>query len=137
MQGICGGASSGLVQPFGPFRSFACVYVHGFLAVLALHSAAPFELALALGDLHYPSGVIAPPTAHDLTAVCATGRLIADAASSAQGTYTGKSRKALAGLKKKSTTNFSVVPPYKVVAKLKSIFLLLSFLKPSTTIAAY
>lgn len=105
LQGICGGASSGLVQPFGPFRSFACVYVHGFLAVLALHSAAPFELALALGDLHYPSGVIAPPTAHDLTAVCATGRLIADAASSAQGTCTGKSRKALAGFKKKKISN--------------------------------
>lgn len=72
------------------------MYVYGLLAVLALHSAAPFELALTLGDLHYSSCVIAPPTAHDLTAICASGGLIADAASSAQGTCTDKSRKGLA-----------------------------------------
>lgn len=89
-------ASSGLVQPFGPFGSFTCVYVYSLLAVLALHSAAPFEFAFALGNLHYSSGVIAPPTAHDLTAICTTRGLIADAASSTQGTCTGKSRKGLA-----------------------------------------
>lgn len=95
IQGGCGGASSGLVQPLGPFGGFARVYVHGLLAVLTLHGAAPFELAFALGDLLDSRGVVAPPTAHDLTAVCATGRLIADTASGAQGACTCKRREAL------------------------------------------
>lgn len=64
--------SSGLVQPLSSFGGFARVYVHSFLAVLTLHSAAPFELALALGDLLDPRGVVAPATAHDLTAISAT-----------------------------------------------------------------
>lgn len=63
------GVSSGLVQPLGSFGGFARVYVHGLLTVLTLHGAAPFELALALGDLLDSGGVVAPPTAHDLTAV--------------------------------------------------------------------
>ncbi len=64
--------SSGLVQPLGSFGGFARVYVHSFFTVLALHGAAPFELALAFGDLLDSRGVIAPPTAHDLTAICAS-----------------------------------------------------------------
>lgn len=79
-------ASSGLVQPFCSFGGFARVYVHSFLTVLALHSAAPFELALALVDLLDSRGVVATPTAHDLTAVRAPGRLIADPSGRAQGT---------------------------------------------------
>lgn len=66
------GESSGLVQPFGTFGGFASVYVHSFLTVLALHSTAPSELALTLGDLLDSRGVVAPPAAHDLTAVGAT-----------------------------------------------------------------
>lgn len=67
-----GEVTSGLVQPLCSFRGLACVYVHGFLTVLTLHSTAPFELALALGDLLHSGGVIATPTAHDLTAICTT-----------------------------------------------------------------
>lgn len=77
--------SSGLVQPFGAFRCLARVYVHGLLAVLTLHGAAPFKLALTLGDLLDSGGVVAPPTAHDLAAVRASRRLVADAPSCAQG----------------------------------------------------
>ena len=65
------GVSSGLFQPFSSFGGFARVYVHSFLTVLTLHGAAPFELALTLGDLLDSRGVVAPPTAHDLTAICA------------------------------------------------------------------
>lgn len=54
------------------------MYVHSLLTVLALHRTAPFEFALALGDLLDSGGVVATPTAHDLTAVCATRCLIAD-----------------------------------------------------------
>lgn len=63
------GVSSGLVQPFGSFGGLARMYVYSFLAVLTLHSAAPFELALTLGDLFDSGGVVAPPAAHDLAAV--------------------------------------------------------------------
>lgn len=77
--------SSGLVQPFCPFRGLARVYVHGLLAVLTLHCAAPFKLALTLGDLLHSCGVVAPPAAHDLAAVRATRCLVADAPSCAQG----------------------------------------------------
>lgn len=83
LQGAEGGVSSGLVQPFGSFGRFARVYVHSFLAVLTLHGAAPFELALTLGDLLDSRGVVAPPAAHDLTAVCAARCLIADSPSCA------------------------------------------------------
>lgn len=77
--------SSGLVQPFGALRGLARVHVHGLLAVLALHGAAPFKLALTLGDLLHSRGVVAPPAAHDLAAVRAARRLVADAPSCAQG----------------------------------------------------
>lgn len=82
---MCAAPSSGLVQPFGAFRGLARVYVHGLLAVLTLHGAAPFKLALTLGDLLHSRGVVAPPAAHDLAAVCAARRLVADAPSCAQG----------------------------------------------------
>lgn len=68
---MCACVSSGLIQPLCSFRCLAGVYVHSLLAVLALHGAAPFELALALGDLLDSRGVVATPTAHDLAAVCA------------------------------------------------------------------
>lgn len=64
-----GGVSSGLVQPVGSLGGLARVYVHGLLAVFALDSAAPFELALAFGDPLHPSGVVSSPAAHDLAAV--------------------------------------------------------------------
>lgn len=54
------------------------MYVHSFLAVLTLHGTAPFELALTLGDLLDSRRVIAPPTAHDFTAICSTRSLVAD-----------------------------------------------------------
>lgn len=50
----------------------ARVHVHHFLAVLALHRAAPLELALTLGDTFDAHGVVASSTAHDLTAVGAS-----------------------------------------------------------------
>lgn len=84
--GSVGGVSSGLVQPFSSFGSLARVYVYSFLTVLTLHRAAPLELALALGDLLDSRGVVATPTAHDLTAVCAARCLIADPSGCAQGT---------------------------------------------------
>lgn len=77
--------SSGLVQPFGTFRGLARVYIHRLLAVLTLHGAAPFKLALTLGDLLHSGGVVAPPTAHYLAAVRAARRLVADAPGCAQG----------------------------------------------------
>lgn len=80
--------ASGLIQPLRSFRGLACVYVHSLLAVLTLHGTAPFELALALGDLLDSSGVVATPTAHDLAAVSATWCLIADPSSCAQGPCT-------------------------------------------------
>lgn len=64
-----GGVSSGLVQPFGSFRGFARVYVHCLFTVLTLHGTAPFEFALALGNLLDSRGVVASSTAHDLTAI--------------------------------------------------------------------
>lgn len=79
-------ATSGLVQPLCSLRGLACVYVHSLLAVLALHRAAPFELALTLCDLHDSGGVVASPAAHDLTAVRAPWCLVADPPSGAQRT---------------------------------------------------
>lgn len=76
---------SGLVQPLGSLGGLARVYVDGLLAVLTLHGAAPPELALALGDLLDPRGVVASPAAHDLAAVGAARRLVADPARRAQG----------------------------------------------------
>lgn len=61
----------GYVQPVGSLVGLAGVNVHHVLAVFTLHSAAPLELALTLGDTFDTHSVIAPPTAHDLTAVCA------------------------------------------------------------------
>lgn len=75
----------GYVQPIGSLVGLAGVNVHHFLAVFTLHSAAPFELALTLGNTFDTHGVVAPPTAHDLTAVCASGRLVANSACCAQG----------------------------------------------------
>lgn len=76
--------SSGLVQPIGAFWGLARVHVHGLLAVLTLHGAAPFKLALTLGDLLNSRGVVTPAAAHDLAAVCAARCLVADAPSCAQ-----------------------------------------------------
>lgn len=61
--------------------------VHDVLAVAALDSTAPLELALALGDAFHSHGVVAPPTTHDLAAICASGGLVAHPASCAQGTW--------------------------------------------------
>lgn len=52
---------------------FTGMNVHGFLAVHAFNGAAPLELALAFGHAFYAGGVVATPTAHDLTAVHASG----------------------------------------------------------------
>lgn len=75
---------SGLVQPFGTFRSFAGVNVDGLFAVFALHGAAPLKLTLALGDAFYACGVITPPTTHDLAAVSPPGRLVTEPTGSTQ-----------------------------------------------------
>ena len=55
----------------------AGVQVDLHVAVLAVHGAAPMELALTLGGAANARRVVAPPTAHDLTAVHATGRPVA------------------------------------------------------------
>jgi len=77
--------SSGLVQPLGPLRRFTRVHVHSVLALLAAHSAAPVELALALGDARDARGVVPPPAAHHLAAVRPAGHLVAHATGRAQG----------------------------------------------------
>lgn len=77
--------SSGLVQPLSPFGCFTRVHIHSVLALLAAHSAAPVELALALGDAGDACGVVAAPAAHHLAAVGPAGRLAAHAARRAQG----------------------------------------------------
>ena len=76
--------SLGYVQPIGSLVGFAGVNVHQVLTVLALHSAAPLEFTLALGDPFDSHGVVAPPTAHDLTAVCASRGLVAHSTCCAQ-----------------------------------------------------
>lgn len=80
---------SGLVQPLGPFGCFTGVHVHSVLALLAAHSAAPVELALALGDAGDARGVVAAPAAHHLAAVRAPGHLAAHPARRAQGACGG------------------------------------------------
>lgn len=79
------GFSLGGVQPIGPLVGLAGVNVHQVLAVAAFHGAAPLELALALGDAFDAHGVVAPPTAHDLAAVGASGGPVAHSACCAQG----------------------------------------------------
>ena len=80
-------SSLGHVQPVGTLVGLAGVNVHHVLAVVALHGAAPLELALALGDTVNAHGVVAPPAAHDLTAVGPSRGLVAPAARCAQGTW--------------------------------------------------
>lgn len=87
---LCAPVSSGLVQPLGPFRCFTRVHVHSVLALLAAHSAAPVELALALGDARDARGVVPPPAAHHLAAVRPARQLVAHAAGRAQGAWRRK-----------------------------------------------
>lgn len=61
------------------------VNVHSVLTVLTLHGATPLELALALGDSLGAHCVVAPSATHDLAAVRASGRLVADSTCRAQG----------------------------------------------------
>lgn len=68
---------SGQIQPVWFLVWFTRVNVHGFLAVHAFNGAAPLELALAFGHSFNAGGVVATPTAHDLAAVHAPGRLVA------------------------------------------------------------
>lgn len=77
-------ASSGLVQPLGPFGRFTRVHIHSVLALLAAHSAAPVELALTLGDAGDAGGVVPPPAAHHFAAIRAAGDLVAHAPCGAQ-----------------------------------------------------
>lgn len=70
---MIGRLALGYVQPIGTRVGLAAVNIHYVLAVFALHRAAPLELAFTLGDAFDSHGVVAPPTAHDLTAVCASG----------------------------------------------------------------
>lgn len=49
----------------------AGVHVHPAATLLAADEAAPVKLALALVHLAHRLGVVAPPTAHDVTSVCA------------------------------------------------------------------
>lgn len=64
---------SSQIEPIGFFVWFTGVHVHRLLAVHAFDGAAPLELALAFGDAFHAGGVVATPTAHDLTAVHASG----------------------------------------------------------------
>lgn len=75
------------IQPIRSLVRLAGVNVHHLLAVGALHGAAPLELAFALGDALDAHGVVAPPTAHDLAAVQASGGLVAHSACRAQGSW--------------------------------------------------
>lgn len=93
METVIGHTSlSGYVQPIGSSVGLAGVNVHHVLAVLALDSAAPLEFALALGDAFHAHGVVAPPTAHDLTAVCPSGGLVTHSACCAQRTCKERKR---------------------------------------------
>lgn len=65
-------SSLGRVQLIGLVVGLADVNVHHVLAVTALYSAAPLELALTLGDTFDTHGVITPPAAHDIAAICAS-----------------------------------------------------------------
>lgn len=85
--GIEGVSVLGHIQPIGSLMRFAGVNVHDVLAVAALHSTTPLELTLALGDAFDAHGVIAPPAAHDLAAICASGGLVAHPARCAQRTW--------------------------------------------------
>lgn len=58
--------------------------VHDLRALLALDIAAPVELAVAALCLYRLELVVAPAAAHELTAVHALGRLVAQAALGAQ-----------------------------------------------------
>lgn len=77
----------GHVQPIGSLVRFAGVNVHDVLAVAALHCTTPLELTFALGDAFDAHGVVAPPTAHDLAAIGASGGLVAHPACRAQRTW--------------------------------------------------
>lgn len=63
------------------------VNVHSVLTVLTLHGATPLELALALGDSLGAHCVVAPSATHDLAAVCASRRLVADSPCRSQGAF--------------------------------------------------
>lgn len=71
----------------------AGVNVHHLLAVVALHRAAPLELAFTLGDPLDAHGVVAPPTAHDLAAVHAPGGPVAHSTCRSQGPWKDKKKK--------------------------------------------
>lgn len=97
---------SGLVQPLGPFGRFTRVHIHSVLTLLAAHSAAPVELALALGDAGDARGVVAAPAAHHLAAVCPAGHLAAHPARRAQGACGGN--QSLSGCSSPSCSNTSL-----------------------------
>ena len=65
-------------------RTLAGVNIHFLVAVAAVHLTAPVELALAFGGAADARRVVATATAHDLAAVCATSRPVADAAPGAR-----------------------------------------------------
>lgn len=88
--GLEGVSPLGYIQPIGSLVRFAGVNVHDVLAVAALHSATPLELTLALGDAFDAHGVVAPPAAHDLAAIGASGGLVAHPARCSQGTWKKK-----------------------------------------------
>lgn len=74
-------------RPVSALGGLARVHVQGLQAVLAAHGAAPVELTLALGHPGDAGGVIASPTAHDFTAVHASGSQVAHAACCTQGAW--------------------------------------------------
>lgn len=65
-------------------RALTGVNIHFLVAVAAVHLTAPVELALAFGGAADARRVVATATAHDLAAVCATSRPVADAAPGAR-----------------------------------------------------
>lgn len=81
---VIGQVSLSYVLPIRSPVGLAGVNINHVLTVFALHSTAPLELAFTLGDTFDPHGVIAPPTAHDLTAIRACWWLVAHSACCAQ-----------------------------------------------------
>ena len=72
--------------------ALAGVHVHLLVAVLAVHGAAPVELALALGGPADPRRVVASTAAHHLTAVDAARRPVTDPPSSPHRTWRQRER---------------------------------------------
>lgn len=73
--------------PVGILGGLARVHIEGLQAVLTAYGTAPVEFTLALGHPGDAGGIVASATAHDFTAVHASGSQIAHAACCTQGAW--------------------------------------------------